>query len=217
MYRHLICESIAHNFQNEKEWAQVFTYSGQAMLPQVSAVASVDKKVLKTLSSLLSPFSSFVLALKLLLVLLLAMPEALSGEAAVDLPVLSVLLSLPFYLLCLLLASVHVLVCTSAESSCYFCSLSWGLVFAAVAFSSAMFCILVSMAARQLPLGPKIHGKVSLCTLKQHPNIGTDCDRCYSCIHMCFTFIYIQSVHLTCDPYITKGIKGQVSTSVKYL
>lgn len=163
------------------------------MLSCVSVVASVDKKVLKTLSSLLSPFSPFVLALKLLLVLLLAMPEALSGEAAVDLPVLSVLLSLPFYLLCLLLASVHVLVCTSAESSCYFCSLSWGLVFAAVAFSSAMFCILVSMAARQFPLGPKIHGKVSLCTLIHHPNTGTDCDRCYSCIHMCLTFICIQS------------------------
>lgn len=101
--------------------------------------------------------------LQLLLVLLLAMPEALSGEATVDLPVLSALLSLPFYLLCLLLASVHVLVCTSAESSCYFCSLSWGLVFAAVALSSAMFCILISMAMRRLPLGPLIHGKVSLC------------------------------------------------------
>lgn len=108
--------------------------------------------------------SSSRLALKLLLVLLLAMPEALSGAAAVDLPVLSALFSLPFYLLCLLLASLHVLVCTSAESSCYFCSLSWGLVFAAVVFSSAMFCILVSMATQRLPLGPKIHGKVSCCT-----------------------------------------------------
>lgn len=131
------------------------------------------------LSSLLSPFFPSLLALKLLLVLLLAMPEALSGEAAVDLPVLSALLSLPFYLLCLLLASVHVLVCTSAESSCYFCSLSWGLVFAAVAFSSAMFCILVSMATRRLPLGPKIHGKVSLCTWIYHPS--TDYNRCCMC------------------------------------
>lgn len=100
--------------------------------------------------------------LKLLLILLLTMPEALSAEAVVDLPVVSALLSLPFYLLCLLLASVHVLVCTSATSSCYFCTLSWGLVFAAVAFSSAMFCILVSMAARRLSLGPRSHGKVSL-------------------------------------------------------
>lgn len=106
-------------------------------------------------------FSLFFCAFQLLLVLLLAMPEALSGSAAVDLPVLSSLFSLPFYLLCLLLASVHVLVCTSAESSCYFCSLSWGLVFAAVAFSSAMFCILISFLAQRLPLAVKIHGKVS--------------------------------------------------------
>ena len=106
-------------------------------------------------------FSNSLLAFQLLLVLLLAMPEALSGSAAVDLPVLSSLLSLPFYLLCLLLASVHVLVCTSTESSCYFCSLSWGLVFVAIAFSSAMFCILINITARRLLLGPKIHGKVS--------------------------------------------------------
>lgn len=106
--------------------------------------------------------STVCLCPQLLLVLVLAMPEALSAEAAVDLPVLSALLSLPFYLLCLLLASVHVLVCTSAESTCYFCSLSWALVFVAVAFSSAMFCILISLAARRLPLGLRLHRKVSL-------------------------------------------------------
>ncbi|CAB1337396.1 unnamed protein product, partial [Coregonus sp. 'balchen'] len=93
---------------------------------------------------------------KLLLLLLLAMPEALSSASEVDLPVSSALLSLPFYLLCLLLSSVHVLVCTSAESSCYFCSLSWGLVFGAVALSSALLCILISMAARR---GAKPPGK----------------------------------------------------------
>lgn len=116
-----------------------------------------------------------LLPLKLLLILLLAMPEALSSEATVDLPVASALLSLPFYLLCLLLASVHVLVCTSATSSCYFCTLSWGLVFAAVAFSSAMFCILVSMAARRLSLGPRIHGKVSHLMSEENPDFSINC------------------------------------------
>lgn len=106
--------------------------------------------------------SVFAVDSKLLLILLLAMPEALSAEAAVDLPVSSALLSLPFYLLCLLLASVHVLVCTSVTSSCYFCTLSWGLVFVAVVFSSAMFCILVSMAVRRLSPGARNRGKVSL-------------------------------------------------------
>lgn len=109
----------------------------------------------------------FALDTKLLMILLLAMPEALSAEAAVDLPVASALLSLPFYLLCLLLASVHVLVCTSATSSCYYCTLSWGLVFVVVAFSSAMFCILVSMAVRRLSLGLNYNGKVSLNALYQ--------------------------------------------------
>uniref|UniRef100_A0A673WKC9 Phosphatidylinositol glycan anchor biosynthesis class G (EMM blood group) n=1 Tax=Salmo trutta TaxID=8032 RepID=A0A673WKC9_SALTR len=97
-----------------------------------------------------------VLVFQLLLLLLLAMPEALSGASEVDLPVSSALLSLPFYLLCLLLFSVHMLLCTSAESACYFCSLSWGLVFGAVALSSALLCILVSMAARK---GAKPPGK----------------------------------------------------------
>lgn len=106
-------------------------------------------------------FSPSSPCLQLLLLLLLALPEALSGAAAVDVPVLSAVLSLPFYLLCLLFASVHVLVCTSAESSCYFCSLSWGLVFAAVAFSSALFCVLISMAMRRLPQEHKTYRKVS--------------------------------------------------------
>ncbi|XP_035600561.1 GPI ethanolamine phosphate transferase 2-like [Oncorhynchus keta] len=97
-----------------------------------------------------------VLVFQFLLLLLLAMPEALSGASEVDLPVSSALLSLPFYLLCLLLFSVHMLVCTSAESVCYFCSLPWGLVFGAVALSSALLCILVSMAARK---GAKPPGK----------------------------------------------------------
>ncbi|KAJ3587395.1 hypothetical protein NHX12_010993, partial [Muraenolepis orangiensis] len=85
--------------------------------------------------------------------------QALSGAALVDVPVLPALLSLPFYLLCLLLASVHVLVCTSAGASCYLCGLSWGLVFAGVAFASATLCVLVSMATRRIPPGPKIAAK----------------------------------------------------------
>ncbi|XP_075959121.1 GPI ethanolamine phosphate transferase 2, catalytic subunit isoform X1 [Anarhichas minor] len=146
----------------EGNTSEVLTNMGNKVLKQyLEALAAMSSALSKQLGKydMYSMVAGTVFVFQLLLVLLLAMPEALSGEATVDLPVLSALLSLPFYLLCLLLASVHVLVCTSAESSCYFCSLSWGLVFAAVAFSSAMFCILVSMAMRRLPLGPKIHGK----------------------------------------------------------
>ncbi|XP_045886632.1 GPI ethanolamine phosphate transferase 2 isoform X1 [Micropterus dolomieu] len=149
----------------EGNTSEVLTNMGKKVLKQyLEALAAISSALSKQLGKydMYSMIAGMVFVFQLLLVLLLAMPEALSGEAAVDLPVLSALLSLPFYLLCLLLASVHVLVCTSAENSCYFCSLSWGLVFVAVAFSSAMFCILVSMATRRLPLGLKIHGKSPL-------------------------------------------------------
>ncbi|XP_029368607.1 GPI ethanolamine phosphate transferase 2 isoform X3 [Echeneis naucrates] len=136
-------------------------------------LTNMGKKVLKQYLEALTAMSSALskqlgkydmYSMILLLLLLLAMPEALSSAAAVDLPVLSSLLSLPFYLLCLLLASLHVLVCTSAESSCYLCSLPWGLVFAAVAFSSTILCLLISMATRRLSPGPKIQGKSPLRT-----------------------------------------------------
>ncbi|KAK5612030.1 hypothetical protein CRENBAI_002041 [Crenichthys baileyi] len=146
----------------EGNTSEVLTNMGKKVLKQyLEALAAMSSALSKQLGKydMYSMIAGMVYVFQLLLVLLLAMPEALSGAAAVDLPVLSSLLSLPFYLLCLLLASVHVWVCTSAESSCYFCSLSWGLVFAAVAFSSAMFCILISVAIRRLSLGPEIHGK----------------------------------------------------------
>ncbi|XP_056138701.1 GPI ethanolamine phosphate transferase 2 [Lampris incognitus] len=146
----------------EGNTSEVLTNMGKKVLKQyLEALAAMSSALSKQLGKydMYSMIAGMVFVFQLLLVLLLAMPEALSGSAQVDLPVVQSLLSLPFYLLCLLLASLHVLVCTSAESSCYFCSLSWGLVFAAIAFSSAMFCILVAMATRQLPLGPKIPGK----------------------------------------------------------
>lgn len=93
--------------------------------------------------------------------LLLAMPEALSREAVVDVPLASSLLSLPFYLLCLFGSALHVLVCTSAGGPCYLCSLPWVLVFTVILLSSAFTCALVSMAARRMPTGNKTPTKVS--------------------------------------------------------
>ncbi|XP_068182366.1 GPI ethanolamine phosphate transferase 2 [Antennarius striatus] len=141
----------------EGNTSEVLTNMGKKVLKQyLEALAAMSSCLSKQLGKydMYSMIAGMMFVFQLLLVLLLTLPEALSAEAVVDLPVLSALVSLPFYLLCLLLASVHVLVCTSAESSCYFCSLSWGLVFAAVAFSSAMFCILVSMLTRRLLPAP---------------------------------------------------------------
>ncbi|XP_076143663.1 GPI ethanolamine phosphate transferase 2, catalytic subunit [Alosa pseudoharengus] len=102
-----------------------------------------------------------VLLVQMLLLLLLAMPEALSGAAVVDVPVGVALTSLPFYLLCLLCAALHVALCTSANASCYFCGLPWALVFAAIACFAALACALVTMAARRLAPPTKSPSKVS--------------------------------------------------------
>ncbi|XP_061542655.1 GPI ethanolamine phosphate transferase 2 [Phycodurus eques] len=149
----------------EGNMSEVLTNMGKKVLKQYfEALSTMSSALSKQLGKydVYSMIAGMVFVFQLLLVLLLAMPEALSGSASVDLPVISALLSLPFYLLCLLLASVHVLVCTSTESSCYFCSLSWGLVFAAIAFSSAMSCLMLYMMARRLPLGLKLYGKSPL-------------------------------------------------------
>ncbi|XP_057706995.1 GPI ethanolamine phosphate transferase 2 [Corythoichthys intestinalis] len=149
----------------EGNTSEVLTNMGKKVLKQyLEALSAMSSALSKQMGKydLYSMIAGMVFVFQLLLVLLLAMPEALSGSAAVDLPVVSALLSLPFYLLCLLLASVHVLVCTSAESSCYFCSLSWGLVFAAIAFSSAMSCLLLAMMTRRLSFGQHLHGKSPL-------------------------------------------------------
>ncbi|XP_061901282.1 GPI ethanolamine phosphate transferase 2 isoform X2 [Entelurus aequoreus] len=145
----------------EGNTSEVLTNMGKKVLKQyLDALAAMNAALSKQLGKydMYSMIAGMVFVFQLLLVLLLAMPEALSGAATVDLPLISALLSLPFYLLCLLLASIHVLVCTSAESSCYFCNLSWGVVFAAIAFSSATSCLLLSKITRRLSLGPKING-----------------------------------------------------------
>uniref|UniRef100_A0A6Q2YL63 GPI ethanolamine phosphate transferase 2 C-terminal domain-containing protein n=1 Tax=Esox lucius TaxID=8010 RepID=A0A6Q2YL63_ESOLU len=146
----------------EGNTSEVLTNMGKKVLKQyLEALRAMSAALSKQLGryDMYSMVVGMVLVFQLLLLLLLAMPEALSSASLVDLPVSSALLSLPFYLLCLLLSSVHVLVCTSAESSCYFCSLSWGLVFGVVALSSALLCILVAMGARRLSLGSMSSGR----------------------------------------------------------
>ncbi|KAL0973667.1 hypothetical protein UPYG_G00208110 [Umbra pygmaea] len=146
----------------EGNTSEVLTNMGKKVLKQyLEALRAMSAALSKQLGryDMYSMVVGMVLVFQLLLLLLLAMPEALSSTSQVDLPVASALLSLPFYLLCLLLSSVHVLVCTSAESSCYFCSLSWGLVFGVVAISSALLCILVAMVAKRIPLMSKVSGK----------------------------------------------------------
>uniref|UniRef100_A0A671QCC2 GPI ethanolamine phosphate transferase 2-like n=1 Tax=Sinocyclocheilus anshuiensis TaxID=1608454 RepID=A0A671QCC2_9TELE len=105
-----------------------------------------------------SMIMGMIFILQVLFFLMLAMPEALSREAVVDVPLASSLLSLPFYLLCLFGSALHVLVCTSSGGPCYLCSLPWVLVFTVILLSSTFTCALVSMAARRMPVSNKTPG-----------------------------------------------------------
>uniref|UniRef100_A0A8B9L004 Phosphatidylinositol glycan anchor biosynthesis class G n=1 Tax=Astyanax mexicanus TaxID=7994 RepID=A0A8B9L004_ASTMX len=140
--------------------SEVLGNMGKKVLKQyLEALQAMSAALSKQLGKydIYSMIVGMILVLQVLVLLLLAMPEALSGAACVDVPVAPAFLSLPFYLLSLLGSSVHVLVCTSAEASCYFCSLPWLLAFSAILFSSALLCSLVVMAAKWDPLKNKSH------------------------------------------------------------
>ncbi|XP_036424535.1 GPI ethanolamine phosphate transferase 2 [Colossoma macropomum] len=148
----------------EGNTSEVLGNMGKKLLKQyLEALQAMSAALSKQLGKydMYSMIIGMSLILQVLVLLLLAMPEALSGAACVDVPVASAFLSLPFYLLCLLGSSVHVLVCTSAEASCYFCSLPWLLAFTAILFSSALLCSLVAVAARYVPVPGNSQPKTS--------------------------------------------------------
>lgn len=56
--------------------------------------------------------------------------------------------SLLFYLVFLVLSAIHVIVCTSATSSCYLCSLPWLVAGGLMVLVSALLCAIVSTFTR---------------------------------------------------------------------
>ncbi|XP_048043956.1 GPI ethanolamine phosphate transferase 2 isoform X2 [Megalobrama amblycephala] len=146
--------------------SEVLSNMGKKVLKQyLEALKAMSSALGKQLGKydMYSMIMGMIFMLQVLFLLLLAMPEALSREAVVDVPLASSLLSLPFYLLCLFGSALHVLICTSAGGPCYLCSLPWVLVFAVILFSSAFMCALVTMAARRIPTSNKTPTKSSLC------------------------------------------------------
>ncbi|XP_042305531.1 GPI ethanolamine phosphate transferase 2 isoform X1 [Sceloporus undulatus] len=89
-----------------------------------------------------------VIVLEVLLLLLLSTPKALSSRAQLEIP-LSPLCSLLFYLLCLMLCAVHVVVCTSTESLCYFCSISWLTAIGVIMLVSGLLCVILSAVEKE--------------------------------------------------------------------
>ncbi|XP_054995688.1 GPI ethanolamine phosphate transferase 2 isoform X2 [Sorex araneus] len=94
-----------------------------------------------------------VMILETLILLLLSVPQALSTRADVEVPLLSPVFSLLFYLMFLFFLAVHVIVCTSAESSCYFCSLSWLTAAGVMLLISALLCAVVSALTKMFASG----------------------------------------------------------------
>uniref|UniRef100_A0A8C3PMV9 Phosphatidylinositol glycan anchor biosynthesis class G n=1 Tax=Calidris pygmaea TaxID=425635 RepID=A0A8C3PMV9_9CHAR len=115
-------------------------------------------EALKTLSSSLSKqvaqydmysmMMGTVIIIEVLLLLLLSVPKALSSRAEFEVPLSPPLFSLLFYLMCLMLCAVHVIVCTSAQSSCYFCSMSWLTAVGVMMLISALMCGILSAIAK---------------------------------------------------------------------
>ncbi|XP_053787581.1 GPI ethanolamine phosphate transferase 2 isoform X9 [Vidua chalybeata] len=83
-----------------------------------------------------------------LILLLLSIPKALSKQAEFEVLLSPLLFSLLFYLMCLMLCAVHVIVCTSAESLCYFCSMSWLTAVGVMMLISALMCGILSAIAK---------------------------------------------------------------------
>ncbi|XP_030327196.1 GPI ethanolamine phosphate transferase 2 isoform X6 [Strigops habroptila] len=115
-------------------------------------------EALKTLSSSLSRqvaqydmysmMVGTVIIMEVLLLLFLSIPKALSSRAEFEVPLSLPLFSLLFYLVCLMLCAVHVIVCTSAESLCYFCSMSWFTAVGVMMLISALMCGILSAIAK---------------------------------------------------------------------
>ncbi|XP_040346085.1 GPI ethanolamine phosphate transferase 2, catalytic subunit isoform X2 [Herpailurus yagouaroundi] len=94
-----------------------------------------------------------VMVLEVLTLLLLSIPQALSSKAELEVPLWSPVFSLLFYLMFLVLSALHVIVCTSAESSCYFCGLSWLMAGGVMVLISALLCAVVSALAKVFASG----------------------------------------------------------------
>ncbi|XP_051514503.1 GPI ethanolamine phosphate transferase 2 [Myxocyprinus asiaticus] len=154
----------------EGNTSEVLSNMGKKVLKQyLEALKAMSSALSKQLGKydMYSMIMAMIFILQVLFLLLLAMPEALSREAVVEVPLASSLLSLPFYLLCLLGSALHVLVCTSAGGPCYLCTLPWVLVFTAIIYFSALTCALVAMAVRRMPTGSKTPIKGSDWTLSE--------------------------------------------------
>lgn len=91
-----------------------------------------------------------LLLFQVLTLFLLSTPHVLCRKDELDVPLLSPVFSLLFYLVFLVLSAIHVLVCTSSESSCYLCSLPWLAAGGVMVLVSALLCVILSALIRMV-------------------------------------------------------------------
>uniref|UniRef100_A0A8C6RNM0 Phosphatidylinositol glycan anchor biosynthesis, class G n=1 Tax=Nannospalax galili TaxID=1026970 RepID=A0A8C6RNM0_NANGA len=106
-----------------------------------------------------------VVVLEVLTLLLISIPHVLCRKAELDIALLSPVFSLLFYLIFLVLTAIHVVVCTSSESSCYFCSFPWLAAGGVMVLVSALLCAILSALARMVIDGTLLRKNAA------HPNL----------------------------------------------
>ncbi|XP_007497039.1 GPI ethanolamine phosphate transferase 2 isoform X7 [Monodelphis domestica] len=89
-----------------------------------------------------------IIVLEITILLLLSTPKALCQNAAFEIPLSSSSFSLLFYLMVLILSAVHVIICTSAERTCFLCSISWLMAVGVMMLISALLCVIVALLTK---------------------------------------------------------------------
>ncbi|GCB61298.1 hypothetical protein scyTo_0007028, partial [Scyliorhinus torazame] len=137
-------------------------------------LANLGKKVLRqyldalkfmssSLSKIVAQYDMYsmivgaIIVVEVIFLLIVSTPEALGSTAEFEVPLSSPFYSLLFYLLCLMFAAIHVVVCTSMKTSCYFCNVSWLLAATVIALISALQCVLLSTLWKRFTNGKHQH------------------------------------------------------------
>uniref|UniRef100_A0A2I3NFW3 Phosphatidylinositol glycan anchor biosynthesis class G (EMM blood group) n=1 Tax=Papio anubis TaxID=9555 RepID=A0A2I3NFW3_PAPAN len=137
----------------EEKHSEVLFNLGSKVLRQYLAALKTLSLSLSTQVAQYDMYSMMVgtvVVLEVLTLLLLSVPQALHRKAELEVPLSSPGFSLLFYLVILVLSALHVIVCTSAESSCYFCGLSWLAAGGVMVLASALLCMVVSVLTNML-------------------------------------------------------------------
>ncbi|XP_073541015.1 GPI ethanolamine phosphate transferase 2 isoform X2 [Phyllobates terribilis] len=135
----------------EGNTSQVLTNLGRKLIKQyLEALQKLSASLSKQVAEydIYSMTVGGVITLEMFFLLLFSIPSAFSSMAEFDLPLASPVFSLFFYMMCLVLAAIHVIVCTSSENMCFFCSISWMMAMAIMVLISALLCILLSVLAK---------------------------------------------------------------------